>query len=107
MEYFVLDGIAGGIIKNTINKHLFDIKLHTGLRSETYSTIPIRFYLKAYTDIGYTYNENNFKRNNLSNKFLYSGGLGLDIVSIYDVVFRIECSINQLYQKGFFIHANE
>jgi hypothetical protein len=107
MEYFVLDGVAGGIVKNTITKHLFDIKVHTGLHSETYSTIPFRFYLKAYTDIGYTYNENNFKHNNLSNKILYTGGIGLDIVSIYDVVLRLECSINQLNQKGLFVHAND
>ena len=91
----------------TITKHLFDIKVHTGLHSETYSTIPFRFYLKAYTDIGYTYNENNFKQNNLSNKILYTGGIGLDIVSIYDVVLRLEFSINQLNQKGLFVHAND
>jgi len=107
MEYFVLDGVAGGLVKNTVTKHLFDIKFHTGLRSETYKTIPFRFYLKAYTDLGYTYNENNFKHNNLSNKFLYTGGLGLDIISIYDVVLRLECSFNQLNQKGFFVHAND
>jgi outer membrane protein assembly factor BamA len=107
MEYFVLDGVAGGIIKNTLNKHLFDFKLRTGLHSSTYSVIPFRFYLKAYTDIGYSFNQNNFKSNSLANKFLYSGGLGLDIVSIYDVVIRLEYSINQVQQKGFFVHANE
>jgi outer membrane protein assembly factor BamA len=107
MEYFVLDGVAGGIIKNTLNKHLFDFKLRTGLQSSTYSVIPFKFYLKAYTDIGYSFNQNNFKSNSLANKFLYSGGLGLDIVSIYDVVIRLEYSINQVQQKGFFVHANE
>ena len=35
---------------------------------------------------------------------LYTGGIGLDIISIYDVVLRIEYSFNQLNQNGLFVN---
>jgi hypothetical protein len=34
---------------------------------------------------------------------LYTGGIGLDIISIYDVVLRVEYSFNQLNQSGLFV----
>ena len=46
----------------------------------------------------------NYKINTLNNKMLYTGGIGLDIISIYDVVLRIEYSFNQLNQNGLFVH---
>jgi hypothetical protein len=35
---------------------------------------------------------------------IYSGGVGLDIISIYDIVLRVEYSFNQKGQNGLFIH---
>jgi hypothetical protein len=35
------------------------------------------------------------------------GGFGLDVVTIYDVVFKLEYSFNQLNQHAMFIHLNE
>ena len=48
-------------------------------------------------------NKNNNKLNMLNNKMLYTGGIGLDIISIYDVVLRVEYSFNQLNQSGLFV----
>lgn len=107
LENFVVDGVAGGFIRNTLGKELFSYRLKTGLRSKTYANIPLRFYLKAYGDVGYVYSKNNHRVNLLNNKMLYTGGIGLDIISIYDVVLRLEYSFNQLNQGGFFIHRAE
>jgi hypothetical protein len=35
---------------------------------------------------------------------LYSGGLGIDIITFYDVVIKLEWSFNQLGQNGLFLH---
>lgn len=53
--------------------------------------------------MGYSYNKN-FPQNSLVNRMLYTAGAGIDIVTLYDVVFRFEYSCNQLGQKGLFLH---
>jgi len=104
LEYYVVDGVAGGYIRNTIGKEIAAVRFNTGLRSKTYGSIPFRFYLKAYGDAGYIYNKNNLLTNSLNNRFIYSGGIGLDILSIYDIVLRVEYSFNQKGENGLFIH---
>ena len=42
--------------------------------------------------------------NNLNNKMLFSGGVGLDIVTIYDVSIKLDWSFNQLGQNGIYLH---
>jgi outer membrane protein assembly factor BamA len=107
MEYYVIDGVAGGMIRNTVRKQIFDIKLKTGLNSRTYGTIPFKIFLKAYGDMGYSYNKNNVTSNSLTNRFLYTGGFGIDVLTIYDVVMRFEYSFNQLSERALFLHMNE
>ncbi len=107
MEYYVIDGVAGGMIRNTIRKQIFDIKLKTGINSRTYGTIPFRIYMKAYGDLGYSYNKNNVTGNSLTNRFLYTGGFGIDVLTIYDIVMRFEYSFNQLNERALFLHMNE
>ncbi|MEN9371041.1 MAG: hypothetical protein RLZZ64_116 [Bacteroidota bacterium] len=104
LEYYVVDGVAGGYIRNTIGKEIAAVRFNTGLRSKTYNSIPFRFYIKAYGDAGYVYNKNNIMTNSLNNKLIYSGGIGLDIISIYDIVLRVEYSFNQKGENGLFIH---
>jgi len=40
----------------------------------------------------------------LSNKFIFGGGLGIDFVTYYDAVLRLEYSVNSEKEFGFFIH---
>ena len=104
LEYYVVDGVAGGFVRNTVGKEIFSYVVPTGFKSKTYARIPFKFYIKGYADVGYVYNKTNSIANSLNNKLMYSGGIGLDIVSIYDVVFRIEYSFNQFRQGGVFVH---
>jgi outer membrane protein assembly factor BamA len=107
LEYYVIDGVFGGMIRNTVRKQIFDIKWKTGLNSRAYGIIPFKIFVKSYGDIGYSYNRNNVAENPLTNKFLYTGGFGIDVVTIYDVVVRLEYSFNQLHERAPFIHMNE
>ena len=104
LENFVVDGVAGGYIRNTLGKEIFSYVFSTGLKSKTYARIPFKFYIKGYSDLGYVYNRSNTEANALNNKFMYSGGIGLDVISIYDIVLRFEYSFNQLRQGGLYVH---
>jgi hypothetical protein len=103
----VVDGVAGGILRTTLRKQIFNLRWHTGLNSRTYNVIPFRIFLKGYGDMGYAYNKQNLTGNFLTNRPLYTGGIGVDIITIYDVVFRLEYSFNQLGERAPFIHMNE
>ena len=83
---------------------MFSFVLPTGIKSKAYTRVPFKFYIKGYADVGYVYNGANSIANSLNNKLMYTGGIGLDVVSIYDIVFRIEYSFNQFRQGGIFVH---
>jgi outer membrane protein assembly factor BamA len=103
LEKFVIDGVAGTLFRNTLTRKMIDFKIPFGI-SRSHDAIPIRIYLKTYADVGYVHNKY-FRQNSLVNKMLYTGGAGVDIVSLYDLVFRFEYSFNQLGQSGLFFHV--
>lgn len=107
LEYYVVDGVAGGFVRNTIGKEILNFKVKTGLRSKTHGYVPFRIYMKGYGDAGYVYRKNITSDNRLNNKLLYTGGIGIDVVSFYDVVLRFEYSFNQLTEKGLFVHKTD
>ena len=103
LEKYVIDGVAGGLVRTTLRKDALHFSIPLLSRFRSLDRIPFRIYLKTYADGGYTYNKN-FASNPLSNRLLYTGGAGVDIVTFYDFVFRFEYSMNQLGQKGLFLH---
>ena len=105
LEYNVIEGIAGGILKTTLHKKLFGFILRNPFPSKTHDKIPIRFFLKAYGDLGYGHHINPVASNTLNNTLLRTWGLGLDMVSIYDFLFKIEYSFNQLGRNGLYLQT--
>ena len=104
LEYYVVDGMAGAVGKFTFGHQFLNFVVKNKFKSTTHDKIPFRFYAKVYSDIGYGYNP--YVTNNLlNNKLMRTWGFGLDIVSIYDIVFRMEYSFNQLGNKGIYLHA--
>ncbi len=70
---------------------------------EQFRHVPYAFYLKTYFDIGYAKNTIQYEGNAyLADKLIYGGGLGMDIVTMYDIVVRLEYSFNSIGQNGFF-----
>ncbi len=103
-EYSIVDGVAYGISKFNLKKELFNFTINTIFKkSKTFNKIPFLIYAKTFADIGYCYTKEEFS-SRLNNKFLYSSGVGLDIVTIYDVQFRFEYSINHFGQNKLFLH---
>ncbi len=102
-EYFVIDGVANALAKFDIKKEAIKFYLPTFLKSKTYSRLPFTVYAKAFVDMGYAYIQPEFDTR-LNNRLLYSGGVGIDILTLYDLKLSIEYSLNQLGQKGLFLH---
>jgi len=112
LEYYVIEGNAGTIAKAEWHHLLGSIKLprKTGfvLADKLYTHLPeikYLFWLKAFTNLGYVYSERPINATKLSNTFLRTAGVGLDIISIYDLVIKIDYSVNQLGDKGVYLHG--
>lgn len=102
-EYYVLDGAAFALGRVDIKRCLVNYNLRLPIRY--FELIPIRVYAKVFGDIGTSYNK--FPQQDfLNNRLLYSGGFGLDIVTLYDIKIRIEYTFNNLGEKGLFLHKS-
>lgn len=105
LEYYVTDGVAGIMGRGTLRRQVFSTVLRTPQNSKRDVSIPLSIYIKAGTDVGYTYNKNP-GNSLLSNKFLYTESVGVDVViPTYDIVFKFEYSFNQLGGSGLFFHV--
>lgn len=101
LEYYVAAGDRLAILYNTLKQQIFAFRIHSRLLPKEFATIPVRMYFKIYGDLGY--NHSNLT-DQLNNTLLYSYGMGVDIVTFYDAILRVEYSINQLGEKGLFLH---
>lgn len=105
LEYNVVDGVAGGSLKTTLHKKILSFVVNNPISSKTHDKIPFRIYLKIYGDLGYGYSPTPIASNTLNNTLLKTWGFGMDIVSIYDFVFKFEFSFNQLGRDGLYLHT--
>jgi len=93
--------------KNSFRKLLFkgeqDLKRIVPL--EQFQKLPYAFYAKIFYDHGWAQPYPDYSGSaRLTNKYLYGLGIGLDIVSAYDFVLRIEYSRNAEQTNNFFIN---
>ncbi|MEO8771428.1 MAG: POTRA domain-containing protein [Ferruginibacter sp.] len=104
LEYYVVDGVAATVSKYTLKKKLVSFYIPFPFGIKKIPRIPFSIYAKTYADLGYSYNKKEFDTK-LGNRFLYTGGFGMDILSLYDTTLGIEYSFNQLGENGLFLHA--
>jgi outer membrane protein assembly factor BamA len=106
-ELNVVEGQMVLVHKNSFRYKLFDFGFDVGdyVPLEEFSYIPFKFYLSANFDHGYVNDKNRLQENiRLTNTYLFGYGLGLDLVTLYDMVFRLEYSINNQNEGSFFIN---
>ena len=106
LEYYVVDGVMTGLLRTTIKKKIysFSVPIPFAFLHRIATHIPFSFYAKAYADMGYGYNKPKYDTY-LNNRLLYTGGFGIDILTLYDINLRFEYSFNQLNERGLFFHT--
>ncbi|WP_439880501.1 BamA/TamA family outer membrane protein [Pontibacter sp. MBLB2868] len=103
-ELYVVGGQHYGLFKQGITRQLLDIKSIKlkFIDSPKFNNIPLSVYLNAFTDAGYVA-DNVFDENNpLTNRVLAGGGLGLHAVTFYDIVLRLEYTLNREGDRGLY-----
>lgn len=104
LEYYVVDGVMASLAKGTVRRKLLSFKIPFPFKIKSIPYLPFTFFGKSYADLGYCFNKEEFITN-LNNKLLYSGGIGIDVLMLYDINARFEYSFNQLGEKGLFLHV--
>ncbi len=106
-ENYVVEGPEFALNKTTIKKKIFG-KAWTlnGMPIEQFSYLPLAIYVKAFADFGYVKNYPYYDEKGLnqaySNKLLIGTGGGIDFVTTYDLVLRIEYTFTQQKPEGAF-----
>lgn len=101
-EYYVIDGPTYGLVRTDLKYELLNFTIKR-IPIPFLRVIPIRVYPKIFADFGGAYDK--YPGNSrFSNRLLYSGGFGIDILSAYEVRLRIEYSFNHLGENGLFLH---
>lgn len=105
-EHYVTDGQVFVLAKTNLKYELLPKreKVFSFIPWKKFNHLHYALYLNFFTDAAYVYQKNPDISNTLSNKILFGSGVGLDFVTYYDMVFRLEYSWNPIYQGGFFIH---
>ncbi|MEM6525068.1 MAG: BamA/TamA family outer membrane protein [Bacteroidota bacterium] len=108
-ELYLIEGPRYGLNRSTIKKRILSTKKRVGLIPiEQFREIPLDIYLKTYFDMGYVHNYDNYDLSDrLADRFLFGTGLGVDFVTYYDTVIRLEYSLNRENEAGIFFHLKK
>ncbi len=103
-ERNVLEGNASAHIRNSLRWKFFTKVWKGGpFRADKYRYFPLDVYLSPFADAGYLRNRFVLPENRrMVNTPLLGYGIGLHAVTVYDLVFRIEYTLNQQGGSGLY-----
>lgn len=104
-EIYLINGQNLGIIKSNLKFTIipqtnFKIKW---IRSEKFNKVFYALYTNLFFDMGYSHDKFWHQKNPLNNQLLWGTGIGVDFITYYDMVFRLEYSINKQGKTGLYL----
>ena len=108
-EYYVIDGQHYVLGKADAAFALIKPRQYTvdQVPIESFRTLYVALYLDVYVDLGHVWDDQYDDVNFLAGSWQSGYGAGLDLVTSYDQVLRIEYSFNALGEGGLFLHFTQ
>lgn len=111
-EYYAINGDNAFLFKSLVKYEILPMKVINlkfwPIRNlHQFNRIPVEIYSNLFFDAGYVSDRSGMYKNynnSLVNKMMCSFGIGIDFVTYYDKVFRLDYSFNALGESGLFIH---
>jgi outer membrane protein assembly factor BamA len=105
-EYNTIDGQHFALLRNLLKVAVLNPRVSKlpFIPLKKFNKIHYAVYLNVFADCGYVANRYSTPDNDYANRFLYSGGAGIDIVTYYDRTLRAEYSVNGFGKAGFYFH---
>jgi len=103
-ELYVVGGQHYALLKQGLSRRLFGLD---GIRlkfidNPKFNRVPLAMYLSAFADAAYVEDNVYGAKNPLTNRLLAGAGLGLHLVTFYDIVLRLEYALNREGEKGLY-----
>ncbi|MDC1063125.1 POTRA domain-containing protein [Flavobacteriales bacterium] len=105
-EFYVVDGKDFYLSKTALKLILIENKKINlqYIKRKQFNKAHFSIYATVFSDLGYTNIRHNYNQNSLENTLQWGRGFSIDYVTYYDKMLRIEFSINELGEKGVFLH---
>lgn len=105
-EDYVVDGQHFFVLKSNLKYALIPQRSSNiaFIPDPKFSLVHYAIYLNVFADAGIVSDRLFAETNPLANRWLGGTGMGLDFVTYYDKVFRVELSLNSIGEAGFFFH---
>ncbi len=107
-DLYVVDALNYAILKNNLKFEILKpVTKHIPfIKNDRFGKIHFAIYANLFFDAGYTWDVvvPEGLNSRLANKFVYGTGFGIDFVTYYDKVLRLEYGVNGLGEAGFFVH---
>ena len=105
-DYYVIDGQRYSILNNDIRYCIMPQRIFNIGSSEKlskFTKIHFTLYARLTYDMGYVYNKYRHETNTLANTFLWGSGIGLDLVTYYDIVLNCNYAVNKMGEGAFYV----
>ncbi len=105
-EFYVINGQHYLLFKSNIKYTLVPERVVQTrfIPHEKFNRIPFAIYANLFYDAGYARDNQFGDTSPLSNEYQHGFGVGMDYVTYYDLVFRLEYTWNRLHEHGLFLH---
>jgi outer membrane protein assembly factor BamA len=111
-EYYAVKGEKALLFKTLLKFELLpmkeiNLKIWPIRKLSQVNRIPLEIYSNVFFDAGYVHDKSGLYKlynNTLVGKLMYSTGIGIDFVTYYDKVLRLDYSFNAMGENGLFIH---
>ena len=107
-DLYVVDALNYAICKNNLKFAILNpVTKHIPfIKNDRFGKIHLALYANLFFDCAYTWDvpiPDGFSTR-IANKFIFGTGFGIDFVTYYDKVLRLEYGVNALGETGFFVH---
>lgn len=105
-ELYVVDAMNFALMKNNLKFAILNpvTKYIPFIKNERFGKIHFALYANLFFDCAYSWKMPVNQTSFLDNKFIFGTGVGIDFVTYYDKVLRLEYGVNDMGETGFFVH---
>ena len=105
-ELYVVDAMNFALMKNNLKFAILNpvTKNIPFIKNERFGKIHFALYANVFFDCAYSWRMPDNTTSFLDNRFIFGTGIGLDFVTYYDKVLRVECGVNDMGEMGVFVH---
>lgn len=103
-DYYVMNGQNFYLLKSNLKYTVLPQKVFMvpGIGTDKFRKMPVSIHINAFFDTGYSKDKYYAADDPLSNDVQYAYGMGIDLVTYYDLVFRLEYGTNKIHEPGLF-----